>query len=233
MQTSESRPGHILPPLSGCVLLFWLILWSTLSSAETVHVVERGQTVTHLARMYGMSVRAICQANGVSDPNLIRIGQRLVIPEYDPFTGAVRGELDRSTLGTHIVRREAALDNFYRKLAALENGGEEQVRILVLGDSHIYADFFTGQVRRELQARYGDGGRGFVIPATHPRDPGQQGVDLTTSAEWIALKEWPADSPRPFGLPMKRHVALQQGAELSFTLADTAAASTVEVWYLA
>jgi len=229
----ESKPNRFSTLPVTHILFLWLFLWTTPLLAETVHVVERGQTVSHLARMYGMSVQAICQANGVAKPNLIRIGQQLVIPEYDPFTGAVRGTLDRSTLGTSIKRRETALGDFYRKLTDLGNGGENQVRILVLGDSHIYADYFTGQLRRELQARFGDGGRGFVIPATHPRDPGQQGVNLTTSAEWIALKEWPADAPRPFGLPMKRHVALQPDAELSFTLADTVAANSVEVWYLA
>src|SRR5207302_11012269 len=36
------------------------------------------------------------------------------------------------------------------------------VTILQIGDSHTAADFFTGELRKRLQARYGDGGVGYV-----------------------------------------------------------------------
>ncbi|MCA9538497.1 MAG: SGNH/GDSL hydrolase family protein [Myxococcales bacterium] len=38
-----------------------------------------------------------------------------------------------------------------------------RVRITHLGDSHIAADLWTGPLRSALQARFGDGGRGFVL----------------------------------------------------------------------
>jgi lysophospholipase L1-like esterase len=38
-------------------------------------------------------------------------------------------------------------------------------RILVLGDSHTASDLFTGAMRRDLQARFGDAGAGLVFPA--------------------------------------------------------------------
>lgn len=37
-----------------------------------------------------------------------------------------------------------------------------RVRVLQLGDSHIAADYITGMIRQRLQAKYGDGGRGFM-----------------------------------------------------------------------
>jgi lysophospholipase L1-like esterase len=41
--------------------------------------------------------------------------------------------------------------------------------ILQIGDSHTAADYFTGEVRRILQARYGDGGPGYLVVGTpHP-----------------------------------------------------------------
>jgi lysophospholipase L1-like esterase len=43
------------------------------------------------------------------------------------------------------------------------------LRILQIGDSHTAADLFTGEIRKELQARYGDGGVGYVdIGQPHP-----------------------------------------------------------------
>jgi lysophospholipase L1-like esterase len=43
------------------------------------------------------------------------------------------------------------------------------LRILQIGDSHTAADLFTGELRRQLQARYGDGGAGYVdVGQPHP-----------------------------------------------------------------
>ncbi len=48
--------------------------------ASAVHVVARGETLTHIARHYGVTVAAIVAANGIADPSRIFGGQRLVIP---------------------------------------------------------------------------------------------------------------------------------------------------------
>ena len=45
------------------------------------HVVETGQTLSAVAAAYGVSARAIADANGIDDPNKIRVGQTLFIPE--------------------------------------------------------------------------------------------------------------------------------------------------------
>jgi lysophospholipase L1-like esterase len=58
---------------------------------------------------------------------------------------------------------DAPLARFHGALTALESGKRRApVRILWLGDSHTAADLWTGEVRRALQRRYGDGGPGFV-----------------------------------------------------------------------
>jgi LysM repeat protein len=44
------------------------------------HTVESGETLNTIARDYGISVEAIASANGLANPNLIRVGQRLLIP---------------------------------------------------------------------------------------------------------------------------------------------------------
>ena len=45
-----------------------------------IHVVQRGETLTGIARKYGVTVAAIVEANDLADPNRIYAGQRLVIP---------------------------------------------------------------------------------------------------------------------------------------------------------
>jgi peptidoglycan endopeptidase LytE len=49
-------------------------------TAEVVYVVRRGDTLSEIARAYGVSVQTIVAANGVRNPNLIRVGRRLTIP---------------------------------------------------------------------------------------------------------------------------------------------------------
>lgn len=78
------------------------------------------------------------------------------------------GELPETT------RRDGARDTETRKdfpgrrlfeaLRKREAGASNHVRIVWLGDSHTAADFWTGEVRRQLQARFGDGGPGLVMP---------------------------------------------------------------------
>jgi LysM repeat protein len=45
------------------------------------HVVRSGETVSTIARQYGTTVEAIVQANGLADPNSIRVGQILFVPQ--------------------------------------------------------------------------------------------------------------------------------------------------------
>ncbi|MEM9070846.1 MAG: GDSL-type esterase/lipase family protein [Myxococcota bacterium] len=56
-----------------------------------------------------------------------------------------------------------ALDAFHQ---ALQESDQRVVRIAVYGASHTAGDAYTGELRRRLQARYGDGGPGWVMAAT-------------------------------------------------------------------
>ncbi len=63
------------------------------------HVVQPGETVYAIARRYSASLGAIVSANGLLNPNLIFVGQRLTIPREMPSPG---GQV-------HIVRRGETL----------------------------------------------------------------------------------------------------------------------------
>jgi LysM repeat protein len=45
-----------------------------------VHVVKLGENLTQIAARYGVTVPALRKANNILDPNVIHVGQRLVIP---------------------------------------------------------------------------------------------------------------------------------------------------------
>lgn len=53
-------------------------------AAAAVHVVQRGENLTTIARRYGVSVGAIVAANGIANPSRIFGGQQLTIPGSAP-----------------------------------------------------------------------------------------------------------------------------------------------------
>ncbi len=62
----------------------WLFLTIGLAlAAAPVHVVQPGETLYRIAETYGVPLEALAAANGIEDVNLIRAGQRLVVPS-DP-----------------------------------------------------------------------------------------------------------------------------------------------------
>ena len=64
----------------------------------------------------------------------------------------------------NVIYQNEALLNFFEKLTQLENGEIDRVNILHIGDSHIQADWLSGQTRVELQRVFGNAGRGLVFP---------------------------------------------------------------------
>ena len=59
------------------------------------HCVRRGETLSSIGRLYGVSPYAIAQANGIPNPNRIYAGQMLLIPArcvYSRVHIVARGE---------------------------------------------------------------------------------------------------------------------------------------------
>jgi tetratricopeptide (TPR) repeat protein len=50
------------------------------TQTTVIHVVKEGEYLTMLASRYGSTVRAIALANGITNANLIYVGQELVVP---------------------------------------------------------------------------------------------------------------------------------------------------------
>ncbi len=78
--------------------------------------------------------------------------------------GLAEGGARRKPSKPLVLAGSTALGPFFDRLEALERGETNRVRVLWLGDSHVAADLLTGQARRLLQARFGDGGPGLVLP---------------------------------------------------------------------
>jgi LysM repeat protein/3D (Asp-Asp-Asp) domain-containing protein len=70
----------------------------------SVHIVEPGETVRSIAELYGVSSTTLLAANAIDDPDLLHIGQQLVIPPVDGVLHTVSpGETLREIADTYGV----------------------------------------------------------------------------------------------------------------------------------
>jgi len=67
-------------------VLMLALLWAFLAARpvalaeEDVHVVHQGDSLAAIAKAYSVSLTELAQNNGIANPNIIFVGQRLVIP---------------------------------------------------------------------------------------------------------------------------------------------------------
>ena len=71
--------------------------------------------------------------------------------------------------------------------------------IIHIGDSHIQGDYFSGQIRKQLQYYFGNGGRGVLFPYALAKSFGPRGAILKTNKKWIGEKTLTPDLSNKLG----------------------------------
>jgi lysophospholipase L1-like esterase len=110
------------------------------------------------------------------------VPSRAALPAAAPGSNvlaAVRGYLDGTPRLAHLFGALAALDDGH---------AHDDVHVLQYGDSHTASDLGVGVFRRALQARFGDGGRGFVSVGKPWKSYVQDGVRGGMTKEFDPLK---------------------------------------------
>lgn len=74
---------------------------------HTVHTVRRGETLRAIASSYGVDVRALIEANHLSRPDSLSVGQRLLIPGDRP--AEPKSAAHRGSTAVHSVHPPAGL----------------------------------------------------------------------------------------------------------------------------
>jgi LysM repeat protein len=92
------------------------------STGNTVHIVQRGEYLTSIGRQYGVSATAIAQANGLANPNLVFVGQRLIIPSGDASSAAAAPVASTSAKPTIWTGKQIVVDLSDQTVYAFENG---------------------------------------------------------------------------------------------------------------
>ena len=108
-----------------------------------------------------------------------------------------------------------ALSSFFKALSTLEHDRERIITVLHLGDSHIAADRFSGDMREQFQSRFGSAGRGMMMPGLYLA----RGVKFDQGGEWEAALSTGA-VPGPYGLTGAKITAQTRDAWLRLTTTD-------------
>ena len=134
------------------------------AATSGTYVVQRGDTLSSIAYRHGVSVQALAGANNIYNSNLIRSGQRLVIPG----AGATAAPSYSSSGSVHVVQRG---ENLYR--IALHYGTTVQA-LASANNLSSTSLIYTGQ-------RLTIPGGGSASPAPAP-------VSAPTAGKWIDIK---------------------------------------------
>lgn len=80
------------------------------AESDVMHVVTSGDTLVRIANRYGASVSGIVAANKIQNPNLILIGQELIVPNAgSPSAGTATNSISDRTGQYHVVKRGESL----------------------------------------------------------------------------------------------------------------------------
>lgn len=78
--------------LSATLALLLLVSWVSLASAASsprYHTVASGQNLGLIAKRYGVTVQAICNANGIDRKARLKVGQKLLVPAKSDKDGTL------------------------------------------------------------------------------------------------------------------------------------------------
>lgn len=115
------------------------------------------------------------------------------------------------------VTAAEALENFYGALAKLNAGRRSgAAKIVHLGGDDIVDDRFAGALREHLTSRFGNAGRGLMLPGLYP----VKGMKIDRRGAW-SLASAAGKAPGPFGLSGVRVTSSSSDAWLRFTSAET------------
>ncbi|MDR3494873.1 MAG: GDSL-type esterase/lipase family protein [Ancalomicrobiaceae bacterium] len=100
--------------------------------------------------------------------------------------------------------------------------------ILHIGDSHTSADFFTGAIRKLLQARYGTGGPGYIV-AGKPANVMNETFEVEATPGWTYPSLQRSQDVDQFTLSGFNSNAAKAGETLTFVAHQPVAYDTIEV----
>jgi lysophospholipase L1-like esterase len=109
--------------------------------------------------------------------------------------------------------------------------GKEQpsLTILQLGDSHTAADFFTGELRKRLQALFGNGGAGYMTAGKPHAGVRSSSFRISSSSGWTYKSLNKASEPAEFWLSGYNAITSDAGQTLTLETDQAVPFDSIEI----
>jgi lysophospholipase L1-like esterase len=143
-----------------------------------------------------------------------------VVLSLSSFGQGVDSTLFILNIGENVISNSGHLQRFYEKLYALKSSGSGTVNILHIGDSHIQADFLTEVVRKNLQAEFGNAGRGLVVPARVAGTNEPFNFRTSSNSKWESKRVVHPSKPLPIGVGGITVSTTEEGAQFNLRMND-------------
>lgn len=130
-----------------------------------------GSSTTEPPWSTGM-VRVEMPSSAVNDSLPAEIKARATVP------------VDLAALPVEPLRGNPA--DIARVQGVFANARQRSVRLAFWGASHVAGEYFTGEIRRILQDKYGDLGHGFIMPAAPWKGYRATDVNLCSGGTWVS-----------------------------------------------
>ena len=92
------------------------------------------------------------------------------------------------------------LKPFFGKLKLLQSTKTGKINIVHIGDSHIQGDLMTNKIRKILQQKFGNAGRGLVFPYQLARTNGSYNERFKSNRTWESYRNIYPVKSNPIGL---------------------------------
>jgi len=92
------------------------------------------------------------------------------------------------------------LEKLFLKLKKNENQNNQKINIVHIGDSHIQGDLMTNEIRKNLQQKFGNAGRGLVFPYQLAKTNGSYNERFYSNRSWESYRNIHPFKSHPVGL---------------------------------
>jgi lysophospholipase L1-like esterase len=120
----------------------------------------------------------------------------------------------------NVLRNDVALESFLHQLHTLDASDSGTVSVVHIGDSHIQADFLTEVVRRNLQAVFGNAGRGLVVPGRVAGTNEPFNIRTSAVGSWASKRIIHPSNPMPIGIGGITVSTQEEKGTLAVTIKD-------------
>jgi hypothetical protein len=100
------------------------------------------------------------------------------------------------------------------------NPADTLFTIIHIGDSHIQGDYFSGEIRMQLQSQFGNAGRGILFPYALAKSFGPRGVSVKPQGLWTGVKTLTQSLTEPLGVSGYGATTNSPAASLNVSLTE-------------